>query len=259
MASYTDKLATLTADVFKDMKNPFYSTLSPLVTQDVLHDAYEMAHAFKKAYDQDRMGEVCLEVRKEKSLDRVLKKLERNSPDIHFKANSDFIAFRLNCDIHELRQEVADHMEYVTRKGGIVFERNLIISENTGKLTDIVTICFAYIPQYKYIMEFQIGHPFASYVFARDSAIRDGKGDYVDLWENNFYNKVKAQLLGTARYDLVQELNTLYESHPLLGQEYDKMCTSPNDNYPRPRPVEPELMKIIENVVEYTTYAYHEV
>jgi hypothetical protein len=91
-----------------------------------------------------------------------------------------------------------------------------------SKYKDIVVYAFGYHPNYKYIMEFQIGHEFASYVFARDSYLRDNKNaELVDLWKNNFYEKVKNKILGIdTKVNLFDELNNLYNGKSIETELY---------------------------------------
>jgi len=101
----------------------------------------------------------------------------------------------------------------------------LIIKKNDpkSKYKDIVSFSYGYHPKYKYIIEFQIGHPFAFYVFTRDSYLRDNKNsDLVDLWDNNFYQKVKNKLLGNnTDVDLLTELKNLHGDKPIDPKLYE--------------------------------------
>lgn len=127
--------------------------------------------------------------------------------DISFKVNSDFCAFRIPSEPNNIKNVVEKIQEITIKNNGIFFIRNSI--ENNGQINDIVQYVFVYIPEFKYIIEFQIGHCFAFYTFTQDSLIRDLKSenkpinDCIDLWfheENTpwtdcFYMKMKNKIL----------------------------------------------------------------
>ena len=162
-----------------------------------------------------------------KRLARVQQKLANTRPEAAFKANSDLAAFRVNvASINNIEHVVKQLREITYENKGFLFERNSITDPVTGALTDIVTYYFVYIPEYKYIMEFQIGHPFAAYVFARDSELRDNPGcGKVDFWTNDFYSHVRSAILAgkrTATEPLRTEFLTLWDQFGLPREQIDK-------------------------------------
>ena len=222
--SYTDIIGKFALETFpkREMLNP-PAELADYITQDVLHDAHVNALALASQFHVETG--ITLAVRTEKKLERVQAKLKHNTA---FKANCDFMAFRLNCNVAYIQNMVDIVYTFCKNNYGSMFQRNYI-QNDAGQYTDIVTYVYAYIPRYKYIIEFQIGHPFASYVFARDSAIRDNKDcGLIDLWDNDFYSHVKSVVLGIdiMKYDLHAELKQLYDG----------------------REIEPELVPIIDNI-----------
>ncbi len=160
-----------------------------------------------------------------KTLTRVQQKLANTKPEAAFKANSDLAAFRVNVPINEISKVGSKLKDIVDRYNGYIFERNSITDPVTGELTDIVTYYFVYIPDYKYIMEFQVGHEFAAYVFTRDSMLRDNPNCGVaNFWANDFYNHVKAAILAGKRLysePLRTEFLTLWDQQGLPREHID--------------------------------------
>jgi hypothetical protein len=222
--SYTNLLGSITSDIFSDMKNPFYSTLTDHITQNVLDEAFKLSKLFMTDYAETH--DYQLLARNCKTIERINTKKQRISPDIHFKVNSDFIAYRVNTNVDDIPHKLHDLKEFFKKSDGLFFLRNELFFENDSfyflrdnsaltKYKDIVAYAYAYHPKYKYIMEFQVGHPFAAYVFTRDSYLRDHPDSkLVDLWKNNFYTNVKQKLLGQNNNDLLAELDVLYSNVP---------------------------------------------
>lgn len=161
-----------------------------------------------------------------KRLTRVQQKLANTGPDAAFKANSDIAAFCINVPIKEINKVGSKLIKQIVNKyNGYIFEKNSIIDPVTGALTDIVTYYFVYIPEYKYIMEFQVGHEFATYVFTRDSMLRDNpKCGVVNFRANDFYNHVKAAILAGKRLysePLYTEFLALWDHHGLPREQID--------------------------------------
>jgi hypothetical protein len=171
------------------MQHPAWESLTPLITQAVLDDAYQ----YKQVLSLASFDKVCS--RRVKSLSRIQEKRKKSTA---FKVNSDFVAFTINTE-----QDISNFVTQLSQQFPFFFERNKI----TG--TDIVTYCFAY--DGHYLMEFQIGHPFASYVFCRDSYNRDStQHKYVDLWDEGFYEHVRNVILGKERSNIELRLSRLY-------------------------------------------------
>lgn len=224
--SYTNLLTTLTLDVFSDMKNPFYSTLTEYITQNVLDEAFQLSKLFMTNYAETH--DYQLLARNCKTIERINTKKQRVAPDIHFKVNSDFIAYRVHTSVNDIPNKLNDLKEFLESSGGLFFLRNELYFENDSfyflrdndvstKYKDIVAYAYAYHPKYKYIIEFQVGHPIASYVFTRDSYLRDHPDSkLVDLWKNNFYTNAKQKLLGENNdVNLLAELYILYLNAPI--------------------------------------------
>lgn len=239
--NYINILSKITANIFANMYDPFYSQLTENICQDVLDEANKMSNQFVIDYKEKNNYEII--ARPAKKMERIIIKKQYNKPDIHFKVNSDFSAFRINTKINDITNKLDDLENYFKNINGLFFLRNPIIKDNNdfyllknyddfnSKYKDIVVYAFAYHPKYKYIMEFQVGHEFASYVFTRDSYLRDHKNtELIDLWKNNFYEKVKNKILGVnTEINLLDELNNLYDG----------------------KSIEPELYKIIEKIEKF--------
>jgi hypothetical protein len=145
--------------------------------------------------------------RSAKKISRIHIKKTGSQPDIAYKVNSDFSAFRIQVEPAQIAHTMKLVQEVTERAGGRLFIRNPI--EKDGVLQDIVQYAFAYIPEIGYVTEFQVGHPFASYTFTLDSLIRDRKlakqpfDDVVDLWfhpegtnwTDCFYIKMRTKIL----------------------------------------------------------------
>jgi hypothetical protein len=226
---YTQKLSTITADIFSNMYDPFYSQLNSLINQQVLDHAHKKGEEFIQAYSTKY--NYLLELRTTKTIERIREKLKKTTQDINFKANSDFLGLRVNVEVNDIPNKINDFVKYVEMSGGFCFERNPIIksesdpndyyflrnpNDSNSKYKDIVAYVYAYIPEYEYIIEYQIGHKFAFYTFTRDSYLRDNPTNplgLVDLWTNNFYTNVKNYILGiNLTVNLLEELDKLYKS-----------------------------------------------
>lgn len=206
MTTYVSILSTCTKEQFEDRTGPLYTSLVPLITEDELTDAHDSALAFSIDYAAIFP---TIECRPVKALSRVMAKAAAGRPISAFQANTDLMAFRIPCKLTDIDTNVNKLSQVVAERGGHFMLKCPYMAN--GAYTDIVAFCYAYIPDYKYIMEFQIGEPFALYTFARDSALRDDPScGLVDLWSNDFYAHVVKQLLKTSVYDLNGELNALY-------------------------------------------------
>jgi hypothetical protein len=180
------------------------------ITQDILDDAYSkmdivvekvnnILFEFKDLYK--------IETRKCKKIERINKKINKIKSDNNFKINSDFIGIRIKCNITNIYKLIAK----LKNNFDLFFERNSILSDGIYK--DIITYCYAYDSNTKYLIEFQIGHPFAMYVFTRDSYIRDNPNtNIIDLWSNNFYLNVVNKIIHKFDYDILDNLNKIYNN-----------------------------------------------
>lgn len=203
MESYTDHLEKIVENCFSrdSINSTEYEKLSYMISQQTLDDAHEkgteLCDSFNKKY-----GYMPI-LRPTKKMERICVKRLKNNSDTHFKVNSDFIALRIECDIPEFSNKIRDVTNFF----------DMTFSRNNWENDDIVTFLFGYSKEYKYIVEIQILHPFASYVFTRDSYIRDNPKlcaygcKIVDLWNNNFYTNVKNTIL---KKRLKDELTQLY-------------------------------------------------
>jgi hypothetical protein len=238
---YTDLLDNFTLNLFRDVKNKFYLQLTEYINQEVLDDAYdkcvEFINDYKEKYNYDITRRPS-----SKKMERIMIKKEKNSDDINFETNSDFLAFRIDTEVNDIVNKLNDLENYFKDIGGLYFLRNDIIKEDTdfyllqnsndqkSKYKDIVVFSYGYHPKYKYIMEFQTCHPFASYVLSRNSQLRDNiDTELIDLCNNNFYGKVKDKLLKkNTHVNLFEELYLLYNYNGKL--------------------IEPELYEIIKKI-----------
>lgn len=207
-STYQQFLSTITNEIFIDTKNIFYQELTNKIDDNVLEAASKQMDMFVN--DITKTNGLNVKRRPKKTLGRINIKKQRTVPDIHFKVNSDLCAFTINCDIDHIYNTINMLKEYVEKNNGFGFIRNDIWQPDN---LDIIAYYFCYIPEYGFIMEFQIGHPFASYTFKQDSAIRDGDKTAIDLWCNNFYSKVKNNILGFSHDNLILDLCQLYRSY----------------------------------------------
>ena len=211
--SYTEKLKNI-IDYCKENKlDPneimTYSEFNKLdITESILNDAYSKINIVSSKLNfllNDIKDFYELEVRTCKKINRIHDKIKNIKNDIYFKVNSDFIGFRIKCAIHDI-YKIINKLE---TNFNFFFERNKIIIGN--KFTDIITYCYAYDYNTKYIIELQIGHPFGMYVFARDSYIRDNpNSNCIDLWNNNFYVNVRKKILENTDYNIYDNLQKIY-------------------------------------------------
>ena len=202
MNDYTKLLSYMMPEQLYQLDNEAWSNLSALINESVLADAHSKVNEVKSCFQP-----LNLLSRPMKKYSRVLvKQSEDKKYNKDFKVNCDFLAFRIGVDDPCNIQSVVDTVvSKTTDHKGWCFVRN----NEYGP--DIVRYVYAYIPSIGYMMEFQIGHPFAGYTFKQDSLIRDGH-NVVDLWDNNFYVRMKDCILGkvTQEFDVSNELKKLY-------------------------------------------------
>lgn len=197
---YKEKLASVINDgkVFEDAKSPLWTELVPLITEEVLEDAHTSCLSYAKIFNTDNLN---AQARPLKTMERIAVKSQATRPDVPFKVNSDLCALRFETyDVTEIKHIMEVLRQTVEKEQGFFYIRNSIEDEN-GNLNDIVQYAFAFIPHIGYIVELQVGHPFAVYTFTVDSIIRDKRlagasvDGIVDLWDNGFYSYVKSLIL----------------------------------------------------------------
>lgn len=222
MQPYTQYLKSITDIIFRDHNNEFYNELTNLINQDVLNNTTDAMESFRTDFNNYTNCKYSLKSRSQKTMNRINIKKLNNKSDINFKTNSDLCAFTINCEINDIKNVIDTLDNFTKLNNGFGYLRNDIFSESNR---DIIAYYFLYIPKYNYIFEFQVGHKFASYVFARDSYLRDKphmRNTIVDLWQNDFYNHVKNTLIELndnnnnnksylpLKYNIYNELNELY-------------------------------------------------
>ena len=190
------------------MQSDIWGQLTPLITQEVLDDAHETS-------DKEKISHLGNSVfsRTVKQMARIeIKKTKNND----FKLNSDFEAFFIEIENVKNISKIITELKQIFP---VFFQRNEII-EN-GKVTDIVAFCFAY--DGEYLIEFQIGHPFARYTFSRDSYMREHKNEniQVDLWDRGFYNHVKNVILKNEENRILPRLLELYSKSKIERELLD--------------------------------------
>lgn len=196
MLAYADKLRELVdAGLFceKGMQDPRWAELSSLINEDVL----VRCHGSVRLLCWEAAGKIPCVERPAKKMQRVLKKLQKGTPDVHFKCCSDLAAVRIPCGVYNLQTTVdmlkeKNHSKYF-------FQRNSIKSlEDRHGVNDIVTFLYYCDYDLGIIMEIQLGEPFAFYTFQLDSFNRDfpDPEKRVSLWDFSLYENVKEYLLG---------------------------------------------------------------
>lgn len=178
-----------------------WKSLYPLINQEVLTTAFEQHDLVKLTFPKlDIVTRNC------KSIERVEKKMteQPTNRENYFKVVSDFIAVRIHCDVDQIANKIDYIKHIVSLDGGEIRIRGSTLDQPHGsfvnsEFVDIIQYVYVYLAQIGYVIEFQIGHEFASYTFAIDSAIRDdpdcGK---VDLWNDNLYDDVKTYILNSS-------------------------------------------------------------
>jgi len=179
--------------------SPAWKQLVPLITDNVLVDAHKAQEQYKSMFSGFNVM-----TRPMKTMDRIKIKSQGTRDDVPFKVNSDLCAIQIpTYDIYKIKNIMKDIRQIVMEETGLFHIRNSIEDTN-GNIQDIIQYAFAYIPSIGYIIEIQVGHPFAMYTFKVDSKIRDlrlagGSTDgIVDLWDNGFYDFVKSSILNVS-------------------------------------------------------------
>lgn len=240
---------------------PSWRELYPLITKQVLEDAFTQAPIVKKLLTSLKLHVIS---RPQKSIKRVLKKQEGQRPGIGFKVNSDFAAFRVFLkDVNQIDSVIDEIASEVTSRGGKAHIRGKI-RDGEGKLNDVVNYIYIYLPEVGYIAEIQVGHEFAAFTFERDSYLRDHPEDrknLIDLWDNDFYSTVKTAILAKARgetvdvsfLDEISKFNLSKEDSQFVNRLHrivDEISNSLVDNHQATMPHEIGVNKLdYENVI----------
>lgn len=219
---YKEALAKVCQLHFGDLNATAWNGLVPLISEEVLQNAHESAALYKNIIT---VPGTQLNMRPCKTMKRLLKKASIVRQGVPFKVNSDLCAVQLVTeDIHTIKSVMQTIEANVGKAGGVFFIRNSIEDDN-GTLLDIIQYAFAYVPAIGYIVEIQVGHPFAMYTFKRDSLIRDMRDanesteKIVDLWDNNLYGLIKAKILQPAEGDDINVMSLWQSDKEPLPQE----------------------------------------
>ena len=178
-------------------KNEKWLHLIPDITQIILDDAFAQ---------HDKLNNIfgIFEPRRCKQITRIVQKTGEISArgGEYFKVLSDFVAGRIHCNVNEIPFILDKITQIVDSHNGVYYIKGSTTDQpyggcqKDGKYTDITQYIYVYIEEIGYIVEFQVGHEFAALTFSIDSELRDNKNsDVVDLWTDDFYNKVKTYLL----------------------------------------------------------------
>lgn len=199
--NYLEALSTTVKELsLEDWGNEKWLTLANLITPEVIESTIPLLGSFPQLF-------AGLEIlaRPPKNLERIKKKITEQPPTSknYFKAVSELLAGRILCEVHEIASKCEAIEEVVKKEGGIFYYRTFNPGESKsyikeGKYVDIIQFVYVYLPKVDHIIEFQVGHPFAALTFTIDSALRDGKEGYVDLWTDGFYGEVKTEILKKA-------------------------------------------------------------
>lgn len=188
--------AVFEKEAFQDVNHPVWKELVSLITGEVLSCAHEASAMYVKLFDG-----FPVQSRPLKTMSRILVKSQATRPDVPFKVNSDLSAVRIpTYNIHEIKTIMLELQKRITNAGGSFYIRNAI-EDSEGKPADIVQYAFAFVPVIGYVVEIQVGHPFAIHTFTIDSIIRDKRlngeslDGIVDLWDNDFYTFVKSVII----------------------------------------------------------------
>lgn len=195
---YKELLSSIVLEhkAFQDVNHTCWKDLVGLITSDVLADAHKASTEYVELFRG--MNVVA---RPLKSMSRITVKAQGTRPDVPFKVNSDLCAIRVpTYNVSLIKPIMNELQKRVASFNGEFYIRNNI-EDSEGNCTDIIQYAFAYIPIIGYIVEIQVGHPFAMYTFTVDSIIRDKRlqkeplDGLVDFWDNDFYTYVKSAIL----------------------------------------------------------------
>jgi hypothetical protein len=208
----------------------------PLIDQEVLNDAFGKHDLIQSLFVD--LGEII--PRNCKSLARVNQKKTEQKYVNYFKVVSDLVAGRVHCNVNEIQSKIDCIRKVVLENNGQMHIKGSSNECPYGsfmnadkKFTDIAQYVYVFMEKVGYPIEFQIGHEFASHTFTIDSALRDNRDcGKVDLWDKDFYAKVKNYILAKA--------NT---QNPGSKEEINSICAEIHkDNVPS------ELQQILEKI-----------
>eukprot|EP00172_Hildenbrandia_rubra_P004307 Plantae.Rhodophyta-Hildenbrandia_rubra.ctg844.p2 GENE.Plantae.Rhodophyta-Hildenbrandia_rubra.ctg844~~Plantae.Rhodophyta-Hildenbrandia_rubra.ctg844.p2 ORF type:complete len:260 (+),score=68.23 Plantae.Rhodophyta-Hildenbrandia_rubra.ctg844:2777-3556(+) len=180
-----------------------YEKLHEFITVDVLKDAVESMDIFKTMLlplkEEFPSCELAFRPRA-KGMERVQRKRETCEP---FKVVNDFAAMRvipaISCwpsrVMYDVRRWIIGVVE--KKEGGVygckVVDEDDLYDGVTKVSKDITDVLYVYLPEVGHVIECQILHPFAEYVFVYNSAKRNKF--FKRLFEEGLYGKVKDCIL----------------------------------------------------------------
>src|SRR5580704_13856582 len=138
--TYQNLLRKIATHHLHDMKYEEWSKLTDLITPEVLADAHRKSSETERLFKGTALKLIS---RSEKTKTRIDIKKKGSQPDIHYKVNSDFSAFRIYVNNPLEIESVVEKIQYVARENkGFSFIRNSIKDGN--RMTDIVQYVFVY-------------------------------------------------------------------------------------------------------------------
>lgn len=218
--TFKKTLAQQAVQIMAQPKDDIWKNLAEQVNQTILDDAFNNLNKAQSIFSS--IGP--LEPRTRKQQTRIEKKRAEISlrGGEYFKVVSDFIAFRVPCNVNDIDQIISRIIAITDQENGHYWLKGSC--KTLTKYTDIVQYIYVYTPSVEYIIEFQVGHPFAAYTFKVDSALRDNPNcGLVDLWKDNMYGTVKQYILDKANN--TGQLGNKYEM-------WDAVFTSHKGNVP---------------------------
>ena len=167
MPDYNTKLKEIIdAGGLNNTTDPKWMELNPLITEQVLQNAYEAGQRISYPGMFER--------RELKTMARIQVKKAMDRPDNGFKTNCDLMAFRLlTKDIKEIPSIVDMVVKVNTEKGNPV--------SIAPQRDQLMRYMFVYHADEGFLAEYQIGHPFAALKYKHDSGIRDKKEGFLDF------------------------------------------------------------------------------
>lgn len=188
----------LLTDVQVGWDDPKWEELSGLITDTDL-DQTGMGTAQAEQIFASVFQTSVAVPRQRKRLERIAVKRQRTTYGGRFKAMSDLVAYRIFCKVPYIAEVIKEIAAITSQHDGVTVIRNPITTPD-GIYTDIVQYVFVYIPAVRFVIEFQIGHPFAAYTFSIDSHLRDHPEDTttVSMWTNDYYQLVQSYILSQA-------------------------------------------------------------
>lgn len=181
-----------------------WKTLGGALTQEILDDAFARTEQLREIFSGGEFDDTLRPAAKE--LKRAEKKLSEQYPgrENYFKVVSDLLAVRLQCDVANIPETISSLKAIFEKRGSEVYLRGASPAQPLGafkadRYIDIFQFMYVYDLLVGYIIEIQVGHPFAFLTFSIDSALREDKNcGLIDLWNDGFYGDVKAYILQKA-------------------------------------------------------------